>query len=152
MKSGRENYLYRESGLTHVTLVGIEVTRCARCGEHEAVIPKIQQLHEAIAAALSRKAARLLPEEVRFLRKHLGWSGGDFAAHLGVSRETVSRWETGAAAMGPIAERLLRLATATREPGMTDNLSMLRHVGRGRPAPGSLQIVLKKGAWNAKAA
>jgi len=54
--------------------------------------------------------------------------------------------------MGPIAERLLRLVTATREPRMTDHLAMLKHVGRGRPAPGSLQIVLKRGAWSAKAA
>jgi putative zinc finger/helix-turn-helix YgiT family protein len=152
MKSGRENYLYRESGLARVTLLGIEVGRCPRCGEHEALIPNILGLHEAIAAALARKTARLLPEEVRFLRKQLGWSGGDFAAHLGVSRETVSRWETGAAAMGTVAERLLRLATATRGPGTTDSLSMLREVGRGRPAHASLLVALKKGAWSAQAA
>lgn len=77
MKTARENYLYRECGFAHVTLDGIVVSRCRRCGEHEATIP---------------------------LRKRLGWSGGDFA-HVGVSRETVSRWETGAAAMGPVAER-----------------------------------------------
>ena len=45
MKSGRENYLYKESGLPNITLVGIEVNRCPGCGEYEAVIPKIEQLH-----------------------------------------------------------------------------------------------------------
>ena len=152
MKSSRENYLYRESGLARVTLVGVEVGRCPRCGEHEAVIPKVEQLHGAIATAISRKASRLLPEEIRFLRKHLGWSGSDFAAHLGVSRETVSRWETGAATMGPVAERLLRLAAATRQPGATDSLDMLARVGRGRPSAGSLHVALRNGAWRAKAA
>lgn len=31
-----------ECGLPTVTLVGIEVSRCTHCGEHEAVIPKIE--------------------------------------------------------------------------------------------------------------
>ena len=152
MKAARENYLYRECGLTHVTLVGIEVGRCRQCGEHEAVIPRIEQLHGAIAAAVARKAPRLLPEEIRFLRKHLGWSGGEFAAHLGVSRETVSRWETGAAAMGPVAERLLRLVAVCRDPGDSDTLAVLRHIARGRPSPRALHVALKKGAWSARAA
>ena len=152
MRTSRENYLYRESGLSHVTLVGVEVGRCPRCGEHEAVIPKIEQLHSAIATAIASKAPRLASEEVRFLRKHLGWSGGEFAAHLGVSRETVSRWETGAAAMGPVAERLLRLAALTRERAAPDSLSVLKQIGRARPSQGSVHVALRKGAWSARAA
>src|SRR5437867_5472633 len=46
MKTARENYLYRESGLPNITLVGIEVSRCSHCGEHEAVIPKIERSEE----------------------------------------------------------------------------------------------------------
>jgi DNA-binding transcriptional regulator YiaG len=45
-------------------------------------------------------------EEVRFLRKSLGWSGSDFAKHMGVAEETVSRWENDAAPIGPQADRL----------------------------------------------
>jgi putative zinc finger/helix-turn-helix YgiT family protein len=152
MRTNRENYLYRESGLTYVTLVGVEVGRCPRCGEHEAVIPKIEQLHSAIATAIARKVPRLVSEEVRFLRKHLGWSGGEFAAHLGVSRETVSRWETGAAAMGPVAERLLRLAALTHDGAAVESLSVLKQIARENPSAGSVHVALRRGAWSVRAA
>jgi len=152
MRTGRENYLYRECGLTTVTLVGIEVGRCRHCGEHEAIIPKIEPLHRIIAVTLARKVPRLAPEEIRFLRKHLGWSGGEFAAHLGVSAETVSRWENGAAAMGPVAERLLRLAALTRDPAAGDSLAVLKQVARERPAHRPLHVSITRGVWSARAA
>jgi putative transcriptional regulator len=152
MKTARENYLYRESGLTNVTLVGVEVSRCPNCGEHEAVIPKIEQLHRVLAAAIARKTPRLIPEEIRFLRKSLGWSGGDFAQHIGVSVETVSRWENGSAAMGPAAERLLRLSALTREPAGDYSLDLLKNVAQRRPSAQRLQVSVKGGSWSAKAA
>jgi len=65
-----------------VILVGVPVARCGRCGETEVGIPGIEALHRAIAGALIAKPARLAPEEVRFLRKHLGLSSADFAALL----------------------------------------------------------------------
>ena len=43
MTSARENYSYTASGLPYVTLVGVEVRRCKACGEHEVVIPRIEQ-------------------------------------------------------------------------------------------------------------
>lgn len=152
MKTARENYLYKESGLPNVTLVGIEVSRCPSCGEHEAVIPRIEQLHRAIAAAIVRKAPGLTPAEIRFLRKNLGWSGADFAAHMGVSAETVSRWENGAASMGSAAERLLRLATLTREPASDYSLAVLKDMARSKPAAQRLQLRVERGRWNAEAA
>jgi putative transcriptional regulator len=152
MKTARENYLYRESGLPNVTLVGIEVSRCPHCGEHEAVIPKIEQLHRVIAAATARKVPRLTPEEVRFLRKYLGWSGGDFAEHMGVTPETVSRWENGSAIMSASAERLLRLAALSREPRSDYSLELLRGVAQKKAAVESLKVRVARGAWSTEAA
>jgi putative zinc finger/helix-turn-helix YgiT family protein len=152
MKTARENYLYRESGLANITLVGIEVSRCPHCGEHEAVIPKIEQLHRVIAAAVSRKVPRLTADEIRFLRKYLGWSGGDFAAHMGVTPETASRWETGSAIMSASAERLLRLAALTREPASDYSLELLKDVARAKPAAGHLKVRVARGAWSTEAA
>jgi putative zinc finger/helix-turn-helix YgiT family protein len=152
MKTARENYLYKESGLPRVTLVGIEVSRCPSCGEHEAVIPRIEQLHRTIATTIARKAPGLTPAEIRFLRKHLGWSGAVFAAHMGVSAETVSRWENGSTTMGSVAERLLRLATLTREPAGDDSLAVLKDMARTKPAAQRLQVRVEKGRWNAEAA
>jgi putative zinc finger/helix-turn-helix YgiT family protein len=115
MKTRRENYRYDASGLPYITLKGIEVSRCPKCGETEVAIPAIEQLHRAIAGALIRKRARLAPAEIKFLRKSLGWSGTDFAQRVGTTPETVSRWEHGTP-MGAAAERLLRLMVATESP------------------------------------
>ena len=112
MRTKRENYRYHECGLKNVTLVGLEVTRCSRCGNFEVAIPRIEALHRLIARALIEKTTRFRGEEVRFLRKSLGWSGGGFARHMGVAEETVSRWENDATPIGPQADRLLRLMVA----------------------------------------
>lgn len=116
MTSARENYCYTASGLPYVTLKGVEVRRCPRCGEHEVIIPRIEQLHHCIALTVVSKKSRLTPAEMKFLRKHLGWSGADFARHMGVAPETVSRWENGREPMGGVADRLLRLMVVTQAP------------------------------------
>jgi putative zinc finger/helix-turn-helix YgiT family protein len=115
METRRENHRYSESGLDNVYLEGIEVHSC-KCGERVVSIPKLAQLHEVIAFAVAKQPARLNGQQVRFLRKYLGWSGVQFAEVLGVDPTTVSRWETGAASMGSGAERFLRLAVFRLRP------------------------------------
>jgi len=118
MVHSTENYRYTESGLANVVLVGIEVRRCQKCGENMVSIPRIEELHRTLAMLLIRHTGRLAPSEIRFLRKWLGWSGVDFGKHMGVTPETVSRWESleHTKAMGGTAERLLRLAVAHGQP------------------------------------
>lgn len=72
-----ENHRYAESGLPNVVLVGVEVEHCENCGEHLVSIPDIEGLDRALAMALIRHPGRLAPNEIRFLRKWLGWSGVD---------------------------------------------------------------------------
>ena len=112
MKTRKENYHYDECGLTYVTLVGVEVTRCPSCDNYEISIPRLEDLHRLLAKVLIEKSTRFTGEEVRFLRKSLGWSGSDFAKHMGVAEETVSRWENDAAPIGPQADRLVRFLVA----------------------------------------
>lgn len=112
MTSTRETVKYDASGLSGVTLRNVEVRRCEGCGGYELVIPKIEQLHQLMAHTVIRKPAALVGEEIRFLRKYLGWSGADFAAHVGAAPETVSRWENGKLTMSPQADRLLRTMVA----------------------------------------
>ena len=90
MTTRRENVRYDASGLPGVTLVGVEVSRCAHCGEHEVAIPHIADLHRVLAHAVVRKSSRLTPAEIRFLRRSLGWSGQDFA-----DRRRAARWPGG---------------------------------------------------------
>ena len=75
MTTRRENMSYDTSGLPGVTLAGVEVSRCAHCGEHEVAIPRIAGLHRVMAHAVIRKSSRPTPAETRFLRRTLGWSG-----------------------------------------------------------------------------
>jgi putative zinc finger/helix-turn-helix YgiT family protein len=152
MKAKRENFRYDAVGLPGVTLKDVEVNRCPRCGDYEVAIPNIEELHRAIAHAVIAKRERLTPAEIRFLRKYLGWSGADFAAHIGSTPETVSRWEHGRAAMGVTADRLLRLMVASRQPAADYSLETLRIVARAQPKPIRLRVEVTDGHWRAQAA
>jgi putative zinc finger/helix-turn-helix YgiT family protein len=121
-------------GLPHVTIKGVEVSRCEECGETEVVIRAIESLHRVIAGALIRKRHRLAPLEIKFLRKYLGWSGSDFAQHMGTTPETVSRWENGRKPMGSAADRLLRLMVASRAPVSDYTVDVLAQIAAdGKP-------------------
>jgi len=151
MKAGRENFKYNACGLPYVTLVNVEVSRCPKCGEFEVAIPRSEELHRVIAHAVARKPGRLGASEIRFLRKSLGWSGADFAAHMGVSPETVSRWEGEAQRMGGTADRLLRLMIASREPARDYSLDLLQQVGAKKAAGFRLGLKVARTGWQAVA-
>jgi len=147
MVTRRENYQYDECGLPGITILDVEVSRCAACGDTEVAIPNIEGLHRAIAEAVARKHEKLTPVEVRFLRKWLGLSGADFAIHIGVTPETVSRWEQGATAVGTVAERLLRWMVMTREPVSEYPLDLLKNVARAKAKPIKMGLQVKRGRW-----
>jgi putative zinc finger/helix-turn-helix YgiT family protein len=153
MKTKRENVLYKDSGLPHVTLRNIEVSRCPQCGEEEIAIPKIEALHKAIAQALITKPYRLDAAEIRYLRKYLGWSGADFAEHMGTTRETVSRWENGTVQIGPQADRLLRLMVVKEAPVSDYSLETLKAISPEKPTRTlRLGLTVERGNWHADAA
>lgn len=132
---------YDIGGLPHVELHGVVVTRCPGCGKEGITIPRIAQLHRVLAEGFVTQRRMLAPPEIRFLRKHIGLSAADFAQRMGVARETVSRWETGAKPMGAVADRLLRLLVVTHEP--TDSYAVddfLRELD-DEPAPAKLASV-----------
>jgi putative zinc finger/helix-turn-helix YgiT family protein len=153
MKTRVEEYLYTECGLPDVVLVGVKVSRCPSCGKQAVSIPNVEGLHKAIARALADKRDGLTPQEIRFLRKSLGFSGAEFARVMGKTPETVSRWEsvTSPMMMDAAAERLLRLMVMTREPLPPYPLERLSNVATSGPAP--VKLSLRRGArerWTAK--
>jgi putative zinc finger/helix-turn-helix YgiT family protein len=153
LQATRGSYRYADSGLPGVVLRGVEVRRCSRCGAEEVAIPRIEELHRLIAHAVIRRLHRLTPAEVKYLRKWLGWSGVDFARHMGTTPETVSRWEQGRMSMGPQADRLLRLMVTTNAPAADytlDTLAAIRGKAPVRPTPIHLQW--DRGRWLAQAA
>ena len=153
LKVTRAPYRYTDSGLPGVVLRGVEVRRCPKCGAEEVAIPRIEELHRLMAQAVIRRPHRLTAAEIKYLRKWLGWSGVDFARHMGTTPETVSRWEQGRVPMGPQADRLLRLMVITRAPVADytlDVLTTIREATPLRPAPMRLQW--DRGRWLAQAA
>ncbi len=62
-----------------------------------------------VYAQLRREAGLLSPEEIRDQRKTLGLTQEEFANHLGVAKETVSRWETGGQIQQRGYDKLLRV-------------------------------------------
>lgn len=146
----REDYKYPIE--VPVVLKNVVVARCPECGEHEVSIPRIEDLQRAIARAVIDKPRRLAPAEIRFLRKHLDLTGADFARHMGTTPETVSRWESGSAPMGQVADRLLRTMVALRDQAGYP-IASLKSVARtaGRPVKLQLQATSKHG-WRPLAA
>lgn len=150
MKVTHRDYPYAESGLPNVVLLGLELRACPKCGETERVMPRLAQLHRVIAEAVAEKTARLTGAEVRFLRKHLGWSGEDFASVMGVRQETVSRWETEKEPMGVVSERLLRLMSLRLRPVEAYPNERLADVAKEDAKPVSLRLRSNKSGWRAE--
>ena len=142
-----ENYKYDASGLDNITLENIEVRHCPKCGERQALIPGLAELHKSIALALAEKRERLLPKEIRFLRKYLGLSGADFAAKIGVDPATVSRYESTSdpQPMGKQTERLLRLMVIVERPVQSYPLEEL---ATQEPRPVHMTLAPRKGGWD----
>lgn len=112
LKTHKEDHQY----IAGVMLLGTEIRTCPGCGERLTCIYRVDDLHRVIAFAFAEQEARLAPDQVRFMRKYLGWSGGQFADIMGVAAETVSRWENGAQEMTTPHEKLLRVLVERLRP------------------------------------
>ena len=132
---------YNIGGLPHIELHGVEVTTCKGCGKEAIAIPRIGQLHRVVADGFVKQPRMLAPVEIRFLRKYVGLSTADFAQRMGVTRETVCRWENGANPMGAVADRLLRLLVVTHEPPESYAVEDLLKDLTDTPAPNRLTAV-----------
>lgn len=146
MKAKRENWLYDDSGLPGITLLGVEVRRCTACGETELVLPRVEDLHSAIAVSVIEKPERLTPAETKYLRLQLGLERQDFADAMSVSPASVSRWEGGRLEMSEMAERLLRSMVA-QAIGSPYSLQTLRAAATKPARAGRLALRVKSDRW-----
>jgi putative zinc finger/helix-turn-helix YgiT family protein len=151
-RTQRESLRYDECGLKHITLVGVQVTRCPHCGDYEIAIPNLEGLHLLLAKVLIEKPTRFTGGEVRFLRKGLGWSGADFAKHMGVAGETVSRWENDVAPIGPQADRLLRFLVAQRRLTAHYPMERLAKIDPKKASETRLTLITHGEQWRVRAA
>jgi transcriptional regulator with XRE-family HTH domain len=88
----------------------VSETKCAACGSLKGLIyHNLEGLIAAVAMVRALYPEKLWPEEVKFLRKAIGWKQTQVAKKMQKSAESISRWETGALTMAPDAEKHFRL-------------------------------------------
>jgi len=101
-------YKYDECGLD-VQIIGLNQFVCKTCDVFFVSIPKIKELHRVIGGIVCSKNKGLLNgKEIKFLRKDLHLKAKDFAKMLGVTPQTVSKWENNNKKIGEKSDRLLR--------------------------------------------
>ena len=132
--------------LPSVVVQNVRVQRCQACDEELVSYPRLESMHEVIAKALVRRPGRLTGDEVRFLRKWLGWSGRDFAHKFALSPETVSRAENGKQQLSFRCDRLLRAAVVEKQP--VENYSLFDEALRAE-ADFRLRLSQQDGEWKA---
>lgn len=107
-------HLLRDFGFP-LQVVGLTVAACGKCRSEHAAIGNTDRFRRSILEQILLKPGPLSSDEIIFVRKTLGMTGGNFAGLVGVSREHVSHIEQGHAPnLGTAADRLARLMIAAK--------------------------------------
>jgi len=94
----------------------VKVEVCAKCDKTLGTfIPDMKGLFHAVVFSRALEPRKLNGQEIRFMRKAMGWKSKDLAKELGVSAEHFSRYENGKTMpIGP--EKLFRLYALLKTP------------------------------------
>lgn len=138
MKKVKKDYRYVESGLDNVILKDLPVYVC-ECGEEMPEISNVERLNRDIADFIVRDPSPLSGKEVRFLRKQMGMKAVELAELLGVTKQTISRWENEAASIGVANDKLIRMIFFRRLEECTGKIEkgveeILRFIPGGKKA------------------
>jgi DNA-binding transcriptional regulator YiaG len=109
----QEPFHYTASGLPDVWLVN-GFHRQETTHGPAVRIEDAEGLHLALARAIVTAKKPFAPAELRFLRKLLALSQANVARLLGVTDQTVARWEKGETNFDSAAERLVRFIVLER--------------------------------------
>ena len=152
LKRSKITHKYKECGLDNVTLIGVERHRCDKCGEEYFGYGNAEKLHQMIAEVLIQKKDMLTGTEVRFLRKHLGYSTVMFAKIIGYDDATLSRIETGHQPVTRAFDRLIRFTVASKLPDRNYDLHDQILKGSGMKLDRIELTSTAHGNWKFKAA
>lgn len=112
----------------HVFTAKVPALNCRNCGEVYFDGPSLERFELRAAVELAR-AGEASGEVMRFMREAAGLRATELAELLGVTPETVSRWETGKQPMEHRAMAVVGSLVVERLEGRTstlDNLKALR--------------------------
>ncbi len=150
LETERRPYRYRFEGGLSVTLENATILRCVLCAGESVAIHAPARLHRAVAAAVVKKPGRLAASEVAFLRHHLNFTGEEMAQHLGVTKTSVSRWETGREPIGQVPDRLLRTLVLLHDWDARPDIGLFARLG-SIAKPSRIKMTLQGEDWNAAA-
>jgi putative zinc finger/helix-turn-helix YgiT family protein len=105
----QESYHYKECGLDNVFLKNIDLRVCDSCGAKIPRLSRMRELHGTIARAVAMQPCPLRGQDIRFLRKQLGYSAKEWATFLRTDASTLSRWENDQQEIGTQSDTLIRL-------------------------------------------
>jgi putative transcriptional regulator len=148
--SSTENpYRFKGSGLSNVFLVGITRRTCPQ-GHGATVIPRMADLLDLLAHILLVKPEGLVGEELRYLRKHVGLSGVEFAPRVQIDASTLSRIENDQQPMGKSLDMLARAVVAAameheRRQELTKLLARGRYLEDARKR--EMHLTCRRGKW-----
>jgi transcriptional regulator with XRE-family HTH domain len=111
MRKERRAVEYPECGLDNVVLVNVPARVCDE-NHVDLQIPAIDNLHLVLARTLVARPFPLKGQEVRFLRKYLGYSARAFARHIGLNYVTLSKFENDRTRIPRRLDSLIRLFAA----------------------------------------
>jgi len=124
----------------HLFTATVRGWRCVACREEIYEAADIERFDAATALALAGAGADG-GDVFRLMRKAIGLRAVDLAELLGVTPETLSRWETGKHPIDHGALALLALLVMDHAKGATSTLDALR--ARAHPHPLDKRIELK---------
>ncbi len=110
-------------GIPIALIACVQQSKCRNCGEaSDTTITDPEGLICAAAVTRIKVSVKLTGRDIRFLRQALDCTGRELATKLGVTPETVSRWENSREPIGLTSEKLLRLSVglelSRRAPGI----------------------------------
>jgi putative zinc finger/helix-turn-helix YgiT family protein len=91
--------------LYELDIQDFRIPRCSNCGE----LVFTNQTDVQITQALRAHLRLLTPEQIQQARDRLGLLPSELAEHLGVTEETIHRWESGLLVQSRAMDNLLRV-------------------------------------------
>jgi DNA-binding transcriptional regulator YiaG len=129
--------LVREVG-RHVFSTVVDGLVCGACGETLTDVRDGERFDMAVAEILSE--AIPTGDSFRFLRKTAGLLARNVARMLGVTNDTVSRWENGKHAVDRAAFFVLGQIVREKREGRTSMLDLLARGEMPKPLPDRVEI------------
>lgn len=109
----------------HAFVTSVDGRRCTECGEVSFKGTDLSRFETAVAVSLA-EAGVASGEAFRWMRKVLDLRAIDLAALLGVTPETISRWETGRVTIDKGALALVGFMAVDHARGSTATMDALR--------------------------